>query len=1006
MKNTNQRDTRGDDQSKTNQELISELANIKKNFEDLKKLHEQTELVLTERKKELNCLHRIAVILSDPNITVDQAILQIVYILPEAWQFPEITEASIRIGDQTFQTSNFKNSHFSIIQDIKSKETVIGQIEVIYTDTPPTGSQQIFLSEENDLLFSIAEIVGSFIEKNAKETALLKSEDKYKRLIENINDAIYEVKDSGIIIYVSPAIERMLGYQPEEMIGREIFDFVIDADRQVMKERIASRVKLESSYHEYRFVDKARNIQWLRKSTNEIVINEGSVSKMGTLTDITQQKLAELQLQNSELLYRSILHASPDVITITDLEGKILFSSPRALEMFGYENTEVFINHTLLEYIDPSDHQRAIDGIMHMIQHNIYDAAEYKALRSDGSTFDVEVKGEFIRDEKGNPLQLIFVTRDITQRKQTEKKLKETEALFRRMVETINDVIFEVSNDGTILYVSPAIERVLGYSPESITGKNFFAYMVPDDRPLLIKAFTDLVEKDYSYLEYRYLTKSGEIRWVRSSTSPIFENGVLIGGRGTLYDIHERKIADDRLQQSEEKYRSLIESSDAAIILIGNDETVIFSNTVASRPFGLKPEEMVGQKIGQVIPGDEAQSMYSDVLEVIKTNHGKVHEIEVIRGNVKNWYRSSIQPVRNESGVPVSAIFYINDITEHRVAEDKIRKLSSAVEQSPISIVITNLDGNIEYANTKACETTGYTLNELIGNNPRVLKSGETTLDEYSVLWENIVQGKEWKGIFHNKRKNGELYWESSTIGPILDTTGKITNYLAIKEDITERRQMQLSLLKSEERLRQIAESSHTMIYETDAYGLYTYVSPVSVRILGLNPDQVIQKVRFSDSLPEEYREQAIALFNDRNLVDQIVFPLYNQSRDMIWVEVNAIPIIDDKNGFMGYRGGLNDITKRKLAEDELRKFRTISDQSNYGNAISDLNGILLYSNAAFAGMHGMEVDELVGKPLSILHSAEQMVKVAETIGILKAREVLLLRRFGAPGKTGLLFHP
>ena len=1508
MKNTSESGTCMDDQSNTNQELISELAILRQNFEALKNVQKQTEFILRERKKELNCLHSISAILSNPDLSTDLAIHQIVQLLPAAWQFPEIIEALIQIEDQIFTTPNFKKSHLSLVQDIQSNNMSIGRIEIVYTDDPKVETGEVFLLEESELLFSISEIIGNFIEKNTKEKALIQSEDKYRKLIENINDAFYEITGTGVIAYISPAIEKMLGYTPKELIGRKIFDFVVESDRQILYERISSEQKLGSSYHEYRFINKTGNIHWLRKSTNEIVINEGYVSKIGTLTDITQQKLAELQLLKSDLLYRSILHASPDVITITDLEGKVLFSSPRALEMFGYENSEALINHSLLEFIDPADHPRAIDGIMHMIQDNIIDAAEYKALRSDGSTFDVEVKGEFIRDEEGNRLQMIFVTRDITQRKLTEKKLNETEALFRRMIETINDVVYEVSNDGTVVYVSPAIERILGYKPEEIIGKNFFTYMFHEDRPLLVNAFRELAEKDYSYLEYRYITKDGEIRWVRSSTSPILNNGVVTGGRGTLYDIHERKlaeesvkaseyrfrvlfesasvgmvilgtdnkilavnqkfsemtgyrvedmsvisewwvkaypdeqyrnevqqfwakklsdfnnnkteilpseakvtckdkstkfleigiaitdmlnivtfvdvserrlnaiqlleqkkytesiiaaipdlmfilsrdfiflevlpgkekeltippefflnknirevlpkeisngfskaiiqitegrnadpieyklpsdgkicdyearftpfgmdkvivlvsniswrkqteeamrkseekmrvvldntfhwefwegtdgkfiyhspsckrvtgysgeelignkdlflnmihpedkesyhqhhddsvtlkkpgghhfriiradgetryiehvcqpvfdenhvyigirgtnldvterkIAEDRVVQSEEKYRSLIDSSDAAIILIGNDETILFSNEIASKPFGLKPEDWVGRKIGQVLPNDQGQDMFVDVMEVINSNHGKVHELEVMRGNVKSWYRSSIQPVRNESGVPVSAILYINDITalktgeemlrqseqkykalffdspdgyliikdgqfiecnsasanllrgsrsdilgkspaeispeyqlngrrsdelamekikialengpisfewvhkrldgtdflalvnisvinyegsqvlfitwqditERRAAEDKLRKLSSAVEQSPISIVITNLDGNIEYANPKACQTTGYTLEELLGNNPRVLKSGDTTMDEYSVLWENIIQGKEWKGIFHNKRKNGELYWESSTIGPIMDSSGKITNYLAIKEDITERRQMQISLSRSEERLRQIAESSHTMIYESDANGLYTYVSPVSVRILGLEPEQVIQKVRFSDSLPEEYRELGLELYNRRTLVDQAVFPLNNQSMELVWVEVNAIPIFDENNEFMGYRGGLNDITKRKLAEDELKKFRTISDQSNYGNAIADLNGILIYSNAVFANMHGMEVDELIGKPLSVLHSGEQLVKVAEALGKLKATGGFMAEEIWRIRKDGNVF--
>jgi PAS domain S-box-containing protein len=141
------------------------------------------------------------------------------------------------------------------------------------------------------------------------------------------------------------------------------------------------------------------------------------------------------------------------------------------------------------------------------------------------------------------------------------------------------------------------------------------------------------------------------------------------------------------------------------------------------------------------------------------------------------------------------------DPAERKRVMDELMKLSQAVEQSPVSIVVTNLDGNIEYANPKACETTGYSLEELVGQNPRVLKSGETIPNEYALLWSTITSGQQWKGLFHNKRKNGELYWESSTIGPIRDSTGNITHYLAVKEDITDLRRAQEEIIQKNEDL-------------------------------------------------------------------------------------------------------------------------------------------------------------------------------------------------------------
>ena len=135
------------------------------------------------------------------------------------------------------------------------------------------------------------------------------------------------------------------------------------------------------------------------------------------------------------------------------------------------------------------------------------------------------------------------------------------------------------------------------------------------------------------------------------------------------------------------------------------------------------------------------------------------------------------------------------------------------MEQSPVSIVITNLHGIIEYANRKTTEITGYTLDELRGQHTRILKSGHTSTEEYRNLWATIPTG-EWHGVFHNKKKNGEFFWEDARISPILDASGNASHYLAVKEDITEQRAMEAALKASEERFRIAAEDSGDVIYE------------------------------------------------------------------------------------------------------------------------------------------------------------------------------------------------
>ena len=171
----------------------------------------------------------------------------------------------------------------------------------------------------------------------------------------------------------------------------------------------------------------------------------------------------------------------------------------------------------------------------------------------------------------------------------------------------------------------------------------------------------------------------------------------------------------------------------------------------------------------------------------------------------------------------------IHDITERKRAEAQLRKLSQAVEQSPVSIVITDTGGIIEYVNPTFTKSTGYTQAEAVGKNPSVLKSGEQSKEFYEELWATITSGNDWKGEFHNKKKNGELYWEAALISPIKNRQGEIVNYLAIKENVTERKQSEAQLRK----LSQAVEQNSASVVIMDTEGAIEYVNPYFTSLTG-----------------------------------------------------------------------------------------------------------------------------------------------------------------------------
>jgi PAS domain S-box-containing protein len=210
--------------------------------------------------------------------------------------------------------------------------------------------------------------------------------------------------------------------------------------------------------------------------------------------------------------------------------------------------------------------------------------------------------------------------------------------------------------------------------------------------------------------------------------------------------------------------------------------------------------KLVGKTDYETAATSQADRYRADDREVMETNQPKLNyeEPQNKMDGSTGWLRTNKVPLHDKDGHVIGVLGTYEDVTERKQMDEKVRQLSRAVEQSPVSIVITNKDGNIEYVNRKFTEVTGYSFSEAIGKNPRILKSGEMPAEVYQRMWKCIRDGQEWRGEFHNRKKNGELFWELSMISPIFNAAGAITHYLAVKEDITERKQLEEQLRQSQ----------------------------------------------------------------------------------------------------------------------------------------------------------------------------------------------------------------
>ncbi|MBE0617127.1 MAG: PAS domain S-box protein, partial [Proteobacteria bacterium] len=296
-------------------------------------------------------------------------------------------------------------------------------------------------------------------------------------------------------------------------------------------------------------------------------------------------------------------------------------------------------------------------------------------------------------------------------------------------------------------------------------------------------------------------------------------SSISLGGRwhavGILRDITERKRIEVYLRERENQYRLLVESTDAVPweYHAGEDRWAYVAPQV-TRVLGYDPEEWQGIAFWteRLHPDDrDWATEYCSTCTARGEDHTFEYRFRTKAGSYV-WLRDVVS-VEAGGGSHVLR-GYLIDITKAKRLEEELRTLSRAVEQSPAAVVITDPDGAIEYVNPKFSELTGYRAEEARGQNPRLLKAGTQPDSLYAELWQTITAGETWRGELHNRKKSGELYWEFASISPILDSAGAVTHFLAVKEDVTERKRTERELQETVVRLEEATAMANSLAAE------------------------------------------------------------------------------------------------------------------------------------------------------------------------------------------------
>jgi two-component system, sensor histidine kinase and response regulator len=320
---------------------------------------------------------------------------------------------------------------------------------------------------------------------------------------------------------------------------------------------------------------------------------------------LRQERLLDLQ-RESERRLSSIFGNAVEGIFQTTPDGRLLSANPALAGIFGYESPEELMASVTdiggQLYVRKEDREAFIRMLG---ERGDLKGFEAPMRRKDGRLFWVSINVRVTRDDAGRPVRYDGFMMDITGRKRADDLLQESKEKYQSLVENISDVIYEIDNQGVVVYISPVVRDIMEYDQSDLVGKNFIEFVHEDDRRNLIERFFELREGIEYPSEYRLISKSGNIRWVRTRTNPIMLDGSFKGARGTIIDITDRKLAEKALGESEERFRTIFENSSSAMAIVERDTTISMVNREYCKIGLFEEKDIIGKSwTTQIPPGD------------------------------------------------------------------------------------------------------------------------------------------------------------------------------------------------------------------------------------------------------------------------------------------------------------------------------------------------------------------------------------------------------------------
>ncbi|MEN6397212.1 MAG: PAS domain S-box protein [Methanoregula sp.] len=833
------------------------------------------------------------------------------------------------------------------------------------------GMASPLYNRQGDVVGAI-ESIRDLTERKLEEDALRESEERYRQIVETASEGILKMDEQFNLVYVNQQMADMLGYTPEETLGRNIHSFLLAEDIPGNIPRLNDRREGKSGRFERRFVTKDGRIRWMLVSATPIMDPDGTFrGSFAMCSDITERKQAEEALRESEAKFRAIFDSTFHFTGLLTPDGIMIEANRTALDFVGAGLSEV-VNRPIWETPWWVGNTASIQRLKEAIQ----EAAKGTFVRYEtefwgvgNSTMSVDFSIKPVFDTSGRIRLLIPDATDITERKRAEEALRESEEKFRRIVETADEGIWKMNQTFETVYVNQRMADMLGYTPEEMTGRNIFSFMTPEDTTGFTSYIAERRQGKSGRYEHRFITKDGSARWIFVSATPLMDpDGTFRGSFAMCSDITERKTAEmeiarrnnelhaayeqltaseeeirqnydelaksqHQLRESEQRYRNVVEDQTEFICRFLPDGTYVFANDAYCRYFGIKRDDILGHRFRIKIPAKDRERLHR-FFASLTADHpidSIEHRIIMPDGELR-WQRWSDRAIFDSLGTITEYQSVGRDITGEKATqtallenEKRLNTIFNTVEDAIFQLTVEP-GGTYRFTSVNSAfgKITGLPHDQIIGKRVNEIIPGPSL----EMVLEKYRQAIEEKAIVHWEETSnypaGQLTGEVS-LAPIFDKAGTCTHLIGSVHDITGRKRAEAALCESEKRFRELSDLLPQIIYEVDTDGNLLYSNRIAFERFRYTDDDFRRGLNIWQMIAPEDRERAGADF--RTEVEgkgrqggrpAEEYMALRKDGSTFPITIYSSPIL--VNGrITGLRGIIVDITERRRTENALR---------------------------------------------------------------------------------------